>query len=253
MKIVFSRKGFDSSSGGYPSPIIDGTPVSLPIPTNKRSVTTYEDLGLGDIVEQITKRRLRRFSFCHYDPMFENGRCAFGQTGAAQSHLKNNGIVEGDTFLFFGLFSKLDGTDRHHRIFGYLRVDSIQHLGPTPQIDDQPKGFSVRHPHTIGIWNPNNTLYVGKGHTAGNVTRTLCLSRSNTFVSHWKIPTWLRSTGLTYHGRSDRWQADDTLIAASRGQEFISDISGNAAAELWVDEVITAIHAVVHDGENSDG
>lgn len=46
--------------------------------------------------------------------MFEQGRCAFGQTGAAQSHLANNGVGIGDLFLFFGLFSESDGSARHH-------------------------------------------------------------------------------------------------------------------------------------------
>ena len=32
MKIILSRKGFDSSSGGGPSPIVDGRCLSLPIP-----------------------------------------------------------------------------------------------------------------------------------------------------------------------------------------------------------------------------
>jgi hypothetical protein len=42
MKIVFSRKGLDSGAGGFPSPIIDGRPISLPIPTRIRSLQTQE-------------------------------------------------------------------------------------------------------------------------------------------------------------------------------------------------------------------
>jgi hypothetical protein len=99
MKVVFSRKGFDSGAGGFPSPIIEGKPISLPIPTQRRSATTYGDLGLGDIVEQLTKGRLTRKSLCHYDPMFESDHCAFGQTGAAQTHLSKNGVAVGDVFL----------------------------------------------------------------------------------------------------------------------------------------------------------
>ena len=35
MKIILSRKGFDSSAGGYASPILDGKRlISLPIPEN---------------------------------------------------------------------------------------------------------------------------------------------------------------------------------------------------------------------------
>ncbi|MEL6529675.1 MAG: hypothetical protein AAFQ27_06905, partial [Pseudomonadota bacterium] len=28
MKVILSRKGFDSSAGGGPSPIVDGRPIS---------------------------------------------------------------------------------------------------------------------------------------------------------------------------------------------------------------------------------
>ena len=35
MKVILSRKGFDSSNGGCPSPIMpDGTLLSMPIPSN---------------------------------------------------------------------------------------------------------------------------------------------------------------------------------------------------------------------------
>ena len=114
MKIVFSRKGFDSAAGGAPSPIIRGRPTSIPIPARDRSETTYRDLGLGAIVEQITRGRVTEATLCHADPMFERCRCAFGQTGAAQTHLANNGVGVGDVFLFFGLFSEPDRADPHH-------------------------------------------------------------------------------------------------------------------------------------------
>ena len=42
MKVILSRKGFDSSFGGYPSPILpDGTLISLPIPSMKYSSSLY--------------------------------------------------------------------------------------------------------------------------------------------------------------------------------------------------------------------
>ncbi len=173
MKIIFSRKGFDSGSGGAPSPIIDGRPTSLPIPTLQMpSITTYADLGLGAIVEQVTrhikagKGRIAGASLCHHDPMFEGGRCAFGQSGAAQGHLSNNGIGAGDVFLFFGLFANLDDNDRHHRIFGYLKVEEVMKPGPDPTPASQPDSFTRRHPHTLPIKKPNNTIYVGPGRVA---------------------------------------------------------------------------------------
>ena len=40
MKLILSRKGFDSSAGKCPSPIINARPVSMPIPATKTSTTT---------------------------------------------------------------------------------------------------------------------------------------------------------------------------------------------------------------------
>jgi hypothetical protein len=120
-------------------------------------------LGLGKLVEQMTKGRIGASNFCHEDPMFQDGRWAFGQTGPAQSHLERNGVGVGDVFLFFGLFSSIERHDRHHRIFGYMEVDAVRRLGYRPSKADNPEGFVRRHPHTIGEWNENNTLYLGSG------------------------------------------------------------------------------------------
>jgi hypothetical protein len=106
LKIIFSRKGFDSKSGGGPSPIIDGALFSLPIPTDKYpSASTYGALGLGDIVSKVSKK-LSADTLCHEDPMFWNNKRAFGQTGISQYQLANHQVGEGDVFLFFGLFAE---------------------------------------------------------------------------------------------------------------------------------------------------
>jgi hypothetical protein len=242
MKLIFSRKGFDSGSGGAASPIVAGRPISLPIPTKSRSYTTYGDLELGEHVERATRGRLNRTSLCHLDPMFEGGRCAFGQTSTAQAHLHNQGVGVGDVFLFFGLFSDLDGSNRHHRIFGYLEVDAVTALGAAPDASSHPSGFSRQHPHTIGEWNPNNTIYLGPGRVATLAHDELRLSRAEQ-VSLWRVPSWLCAAGLTYHSKGDRWIADDTLLSAARGQEFVSDISGIPVAHRWLENVRALIDA----------
>jgi hypothetical protein len=242
MKVIFSRKGFDSAAGKAPSPIIDGEPISLPIPTERRSETSYLSAGLGEIVEQMTKGRVGAAALCHDDPMFLNGRWAFGQTGAAQSHLERNGVGVGDVFLFFGLFALPDGRDRHHRIFGYLEVNEMRPLGSRPSKNDNPKGFVRRHPHTIGEWNENNTLYLGPGAKARNAHPCLRLTKPAAPVSLWSIPAWLKAAGLTYHSNPDRWADDRELHVASRGQEFVSDIGDKAAPREWLRAVRAAIH-----------
>ena len=250
MKLIFSRKGFDSAAGGFPSPIVDGVPVSLPIPARARSLTTYGDLGLSDLVERVSRGRLSGADLCHCDPLFENGRCAFGQAGAAQGHLANNGVSVGDVFLFFGLFSRLDGGDRHHRIFGYLRVGEKRCLGADPCREQQPAGFGVRHPHTVGRWHRNNCLYVGPGGKAADAGEALRLSWPGGRVSRWRVPAWLRQVGLTYHGRPERWRGEDTpgadtLFTVGRGQEFVADLSGNDGARAWVEGIIEVIDRTI--------
>jgi transposase-like protein len=102
---------------------------------------------LGEKLEQAVHMALNE------DPVFLNGRWAFGQTGAPQSHLERNHVRVGDVFLFFGLFASREGQDRHHRIFGYMEVDEVRRLGSQLSESDNPEGFLRRHPHTIGEWN----------------------------------------------------------------------------------------------------
>lgn len=69
MKIVLSRKGFDSSAGGCPSPILpDGQLLSLPIP-DTLSPTRYADLGLpSGLLDDLTRGRIELNHGAHLDP-----------------------------------------------------------------------------------------------------------------------------------------------------------------------------------------
>lgn len=177
--------------------------------------------------------------------MFHGKKCAFGQAGAAQGHLANNKVGVGDLFLFFGLFSEEDRSDRHHRIFGYLNVEEVFHLGARPKLSDQPSGFKNQHPHTIGQWSRNNTIYVGSGRIAKTSDLELRLTVAGNQVSNWRVPSWLCDRGLTYHGKRERWGEHNTLQAVSRGQEFITDITNSSEANAWLKMILTKI-----DGES---
>jgi hypothetical protein len=243
VRIILSRKGFDSAAGGVPSPIVNGEPISLPIPTKTRSETTYELAGLGDLVARTTKGRLRPENLCHEDPMFHGGRCAFGQTGAAQAHLTNQGVGVGDLFLFFGLFAGEDGRDRHHRIFGFLRVEEVRTIGAHPCEGDRLKYFPRRHPHTLGEWNENNTIYLGLGTKARKAHQGLRLSKPGGPVSHWLVPPWLRTIGLSYHRRPSRWIGDSELQVVGRGQEFVADLGILIEPKAWLVAILDIIEA----------
>jgi hypothetical protein len=236
MRIVLSRKGFDTGSGGTASPIVGGCPVSLPIPTRRRSNTTYDDLGLGELVEQVTRGKISRDHLCHDDPMFTDGQCVFGQCGAAQSHLRNMGVGIGDVLLFFGLFAEEHTAERHHRIFGYLRIEDVI-SPPTGELG----GPDRPHPHTLGEWNDNNTIYRGAGEVAKRDHDALRLSQKGGPLRHWVVPSWLKSTGLSFHGKPERWLTDNRLEVVARGQEFVSNIGDDAAAREWLDGMIEVI------------
>jgi hypothetical protein len=72
---------------------------------------------------------------------------------------------------------------------------------------------------------------------------SLRLTQSGGPLRHWVVPSWLRRTGLTYHGRSERWLADDRLEVVARGQEFVTNIGDDAAALDWLNNTIEAIRS----------
>jgi hypothetical protein len=181
MKIIISRKGFDSQYGGVPSAIMpDGRLVPFPIPV-KNDPTSYREVSvnsvsIGKLVEDLTRGKIGRKARCHLDPDIDEGslprlsgwRPSFGQIDSAQGHLHKQGVAEGDLFLFFGWFRQIEQTStvwRYirdstgiHVLYGWLRVGKIVRLGeherPSPI-----KAFA-RHPHLHGRNRPSNTLYI---------------------------------------------------------------------------------------------
>ena len=73
MKLILSRKGFDSANGGCPSPILDGRLCSLPIPdagasTRYREISSFDGSSIAQIVEDLTCGRVTRGDGAHLDP-----------------------------------------------------------------------------------------------------------------------------------------------------------------------------------------
>lgn len=242
MRIVFSRKGFDSAAGGGPSPIVDGRPVSLPIPANGASRTAYGDLGLGDFAAAASRDRLGEGDLCHHDPMFlADGTCLFGQCGAAQTHLVNRGVGVGDVFLFFGLFREEASGEPHHRIFGYLAVESVIDL--TDCNDAERQELSGHgHPHALGLHAANDAIYRGEGRQARFASEELRLTVPGGPPSVWERPAWLERGGLSYHDRADRWLRGGRLRSVARGQEFVAEIGRRAAPRKWLARVVDEIN-----------
>lgn len=238
LKLIFSRKGFDSGAGGGPSPIVDGRPISLPIPgASHARAPRYADLGLADAVAAASRGRLGGGDHCHHDPFFRDGRCAFGQADAAQSHLANQGVGVGDLFLFFGLFADPVSGERHHRFFGWQYIEEVAFPGN----GDDPPGFAPHHPHFWGALatRRHNAVYIGPGGTARNADDTLRLTVRGGPLSLWQIPRWLsQHRGLSYHGDPARWLAGDRLQSVARGQEFVVNIKDLPEARRWADDMV---------------
>ncbi len=244
MKIIFSRKGFDSVAGGGPSPIIAGQPVSLPIPAfGALSRTTYGDLGLGAYAERASRGRYAASDFCHHDPMFPGGEYAFlGQCGGAQGHLANQGVGPGDVFLFFGLFADEKTGERHHRIFGWLDVAAVHPIAGADRSNPLISIASAAgHPHFIGMHGKNDTLYAGQGGTAKRAWDELRLTVPGGPVALWQRPKWLRPGGLTYFPKAANWPEPDRLYRVGNGQEFVADIGNRKAPRAWLARIITLI------------
>lgn len=185
MKIIFSRKGFDSVAGGFPSPVYeDGSLVSLPIPepNPKPDDLRYADVdiggtSLGQVVEQLSEGRVRAIEPVHLDPDLRAGarprtegwRPAFGQAGSAQGHLARQKVGAGDLFLFFGSFARAvnargrheyrDKKARFHALFGWLQVDVMldPELGPASL-----PAWARDHPHARHTYPGANALYIAK-------------------------------------------------------------------------------------------
>jgi len=75
MKVVLSRKGFDSANGGIVSPIFeDGSMLSFPIPSDDSD--KYSDLHFCGVpyTDILSDLRYKGDEFCHVDPDLDQGR-----------------------------------------------------------------------------------------------------------------------------------------------------------------------------------
>lgn len=186
MKLVLSRKGFDSTYGRSPSPIMeDGKIISLPIPsstTDTNNKIRYEHIhsmgfNVGKIVEDLTKGKVRRDQGAHLDPdiCFDSyqprpagWKGLFGQCGAAQGHLRNQKIKRGDIFLFYGYFRYVKQANGNyyfdnnhhpvHLIWAWMQVDDVLNLNTKDSLKQYQ--WAEYHPHNNYYNITNNTLYV---------------------------------------------------------------------------------------------
>jgi len=274
MKVILSRKGFDSAFGGYPSPILPGgIMVSLPIPLVdsikysdlKMGKSTYYDL-MADLKPRIRFNgewlNLNEETKCHLDPDIhkdsidrESGwKPCFGQIDTAQSHLENQHAGKGDLFLFFGWFRKtrynngkleFDLRERDlHAIFGYLQIGEIAKVDHEFEV---PKWMAY-HPHTNKTRrnNKTNTIYIARDNLTWNellpgagrfmFNDKLVLTKEGFSRSKWELPECFKEAEISYHSKSS-WK-DGYFQSAAIGQEFV--IKDSEKIEAWAKNMIEA-------------
>ncbi|WP_297798358.1 hypothetical protein [uncultured Marinobacter sp.] len=245
MRLILSRKGFDSSAGGCPSPVLpDGSLCVLPIPDSQSRIryddVTHGERRLGKIARDLTRGRIRGNHGAHLDPDLvadafpraEGWRPVLGQTGSAQGHLRNQGVSAGDLFLFFGVFRRAEvwqrrwrfvpGSRPFHAIWGWL------HIGDVHRIDDLAPGalpWAGYHPHFHGEPDTGNTLYVSSDRFSladekkpfpgsgvfTHLDAPLVLSDPDgRLPTQWRLPSGFfpgdGRPALSYHTRPDRWR-----------------------------------------------
>lgn len=231
MKVVLSRKGFDSQYGKMPSPVLpDGTLLSLPIPS-KEDTDRFADLHWNgksyyDLIHELKPdSKIKEAYTCHLDPDIraevksrpQGWTPAFGQEKAALSHLRNQQVGVGDLFLFFGWFHMTElrdgklayvkGAPDLHVIYGYLQVGAVI---DTPA--DVPAWLTA-HPHAWEErWQHPNAIYVASSTLTfmPGLPGAACLPFADRRVLTkpgcrkrvWALPEFFRQIPITYNANA---------------------------------------------------
>ena len=315
MKVIFSRKGFDSSYGGYPSIILPeemgGKMISFPIPESNPEVKTIEAKNLTYILDNEKRLSLEEFfkqlkivdtinvpefsqngkkaprrkgikeqvindikykTVFHYDPQVPKpgyDYAAFGQSGAAASHLLSKKIGKGDVFLFFGTFlktflndnNKIKYDSRMHEIqaiWGYMIVDDIFHIKPGKndifikegsnyhplKENEEPLNKYVNlkeHPHYINrdrkyTEKGDNIIICGKRFRTFNFEPKYQLTKIGYKKSYWELQNFFKGANFSYCGEV---KDPSCFKSADIGQEFVVSVEGVKEKEMkeWLSEL----------------
>lgn len=254
MKIILSRKGFDSENGGQQSPVMpDGTLLSLPIPSKDDNVRFtdlyYQNTSYYDVIRQLKpSTKIKANYTCHLDPDIridaiardENWKGLFGQVDAAQKHLHNQGVGTGDLFLFYGWFRETEEAPKGlryihnapdlHVIYGYLQIGRMYSLS------EELPSYAVKHPHASRFNKKNNCIYEASdrlslcpsmpGFGCLSYKKSVVLTKDNEPRSHWNLPDVFRQVPISYHTVESF--KDGYFESAKKGQEFVINANEKA-------------------------
>jgi len=249
MRIILSRKGFDSANGAQPNPILpDGTLLSLPIPdkrgNNSFSFLYWNGMSYYEIIHSLKPgTKLKAENMCHLDPDLREEvksrkpgfKPAFGQSDTALSHLRRNHVSIGDLFLFFGWFRATEikngnlvyqkNAPDQHIIYGYMQIGSIiekktdapEWLKEHPHIADQ----KDRNDDSNAIFLPSDSLSFLpelKGCGVLDYRPNRVLTKVGMSRRCWDLPSFFKDVEISYH--PNPWRTN-YFKSAGRGQEFV--------------------------------
>lgn len=233
MKIILSRKGFDSGAGKVASPILpSGRLCSLPIPTaDGENAPRYRDIlfdgqSIGKLVHNLTGGKISSERPAHLDPDLNSAsiprlpgwRSVFGQAGTAESHLQNRGVGAGDIFLFYGWFRQVESSNGAYRyvqgardlhiIFGWLQIEQRIPVAERARIPlwacdhvhcrrAQPLKTDSLYIATERITLPGIVLDTPGADIFPRFHPLLCLTDQDPYVSRslWRLPSWMFPAG----------------------------------------------------------
>lgn len=262
MKIVFSRKGFDSKSGGFPSPIFpDGTVCSIPIPTTlvqydySHIKCSYEREPIQEILNQLTNKLIKNGELkccdyasnaqaCHYDPMEfqQEGYLALGQAENAEAHLRNQGVQEGDQFIFYGLFQPVNktagvwsykrDTPPVHLIWSWMKIGRRFHVEREADLVREAYPFLDRHPHLNAEYISRNRGKINGIYVSSNYqkfkfsdTRVLTDTKNYSGCSTWRLPICFNQPDAFSYLKSFSAEGNDVVTKfRGYGQEFVLNL-----------------------------
>jgi hypothetical protein len=284
MKIVFSRKGFDSQYGGIPNAVLpDGTLVSFPI-EDKKSIITAEGVRrgghtVGEMVEQLTGGRISRTYRAHLDPDLDAAsyprrpgwRPVLGQTGSSLAHLRNQRVTVGDLFLFFGWYQPVErvasrwgyvrGVPPVHVLWGWLHVgatyahtdvqaDAVEWLAYHPHLQR-----SARKQHTL--FAASDALHVDGRRVPGGgyfpvFSPRRVLSAPGENMSVWRMPSWMHPAAnharFSYIHDQSRWKqagGETRVQTVGKGQEIVMTTPERGLVECWLGEIFADVAPIV--------
>jgi len=266
-KIIFSRKGFDQEYGKHASPILpDGQLVSFPIPKKKdsfgipySSIYYTNDRSVDLLIRELGVD-LKGVKECHHDPdllkdarerrYLDEWKPVFGQSGAAEQHLRNENVKQGDLFLFFGSYKRtyldhgalqFERDCERHILFGYLHIGEIVKIDMEHNKNHPIYRWAHDHPHIQNQYHPNSLYIASEGFDgipgAGvfNYHSDLVLTKDGCSKSLWELPWFFHpmyGTKISRHKDPSRFKIINerlTFQTVGQGQDFVVD----GPKEVW--------------------